>query len=92
MSLIAWYPLNGTLEDYSGNKYTLQNNGASIDNSGKIGKCYSFNNNNIIITKNPTTSDTFSISLWVYKTSSANGCLYNTRTVMGNGVSFFYII
>ena len=41
MSLIAWYPLNGTLEDYSGNKNDLVAYSDFIsDNNGKIGKCY----------------------------------------------------
>lgn len=42
MSLIAWYPLNGDTNDYSGNNYHLTNNGATNNASGKIGSCYEF--------------------------------------------------
>lgn len=44
MSLIAWYPLNGDTLDYAGN-YNATNNGATINNDGKIGKCYEFEEN-----------------------------------------------
>ncbi|MGL4877926.1 hypothetical protein [Paraclostridium dentum] len=46
MSLIAWYPLNGDTKDYSGNGYDLINNGATVNNAGKIGKCYNFKTTN----------------------------------------------
>lgn len=43
MSLIAWYPLNGDLRDYSGhNRHLSINNGVGLHTSGKIGKCYHF--------------------------------------------------
>ena len=42
MALIAHYPLNGDLNDISGNDYHLTNYGATVDNNGKIGKCYNF--------------------------------------------------
>jgi len=35
MSLIAHWPLIDTLEDYSGNRQILTNNGAIIDDNGK---------------------------------------------------------
>ena len=91
MSLIAWYPLNGNLEDYSENKQSLQNNGATINNAGKIGKSYSFSNNYMTVPKNCVISNTFSISVWVYITSSQNSCIYNTRTVSGEGLSLFIL-
>ena len=43
MSLIAWYPLTGHLDDLAGgNKLTYVNNsGVLVTNqSGKIGSCY----------------------------------------------------
>ena len=43
MSLIHWWPLNGNTNDLGLNPISLSNKNASIDNSGKIGKCYSFN-------------------------------------------------
>ena len=43
IDLIAHYPLNGNTDDYSAYGNDLINNGAVIDNNGKIGKCYSCN-------------------------------------------------
>lgn len=45
MSLLVWLPLNGTLEN-KGLKgdVTVTNNGATVSDNGKIGKCYSFGN------------------------------------------------
>ena len=42
MALIAWWPLNGNLKDYSGNNYDLTGQNVIIDSIGKIGKCYLF--------------------------------------------------
>lgn len=42
MSLIHWWPLNGDTKDYGVLNNNLSNSNAQIDNSGKIGKCYSF--------------------------------------------------
>jgi hypothetical protein len=69
MSLIAWYPLNGDTKDYSGNGLDATNSGASIDNSGKIGKCYSFNGgSNYITAGNPTKlqiKNEITLSAWI---------------------------
>ena len=35
-------PLNGTLDNIGISDVTVTNNGATVDNNGKIGKCYSF--------------------------------------------------
>lgn len=40
MSLIAWYPLNGDLKDYSENQNDMVNSGLSVGKTGKIGQCY----------------------------------------------------
>lgn len=42
MSLQVWLPLNGNLNNQGLNNISVTNNGAIVDNSGKIGKCYSF--------------------------------------------------
>ena len=47
MSLKVWLPLNGTLENKGLLSLTSSTNiGAVINNSGKIGNCYSFNGSN----------------------------------------------
>lgn len=43
MSLQVWLPLNGDLHNQGLNNFTITNNGATINNNGKIGKCYYFN-------------------------------------------------
>ena len=46
MSLQVWLPLNGDLHNYGLSNINIINNGATIDNNGKIGKCYSFDGTN----------------------------------------------
>lgn len=70
MSLIHWWPLNGNLNDYGINNNALTNNGATIDNAGKIGKCYSFNSNTLTLSS-VNIGDEFSVSYWVYYTDLA---------------------
>lgn len=66
MSLRLWLPLNGTLENKGLDTVTITNNNATIDSSGKIGQCYSFNNSKGIgITNAITLGTTFSIACWI---------------------------
>lgn len=64
MSLQVWLPLNGDLHNQGLSNITVTNNGATVNTSGKIGSCYSFNGSNQKIT------GTFSSSI-----SSAIGSL-----------------
>jgi hypothetical protein len=46
MSLQVWLPLNGDLHNQGLNQdLTISNHNATINNNGKIGKCYYFNGN-----------------------------------------------
>lgn len=70
MSLIAHYPLNGNILDYSGNNLHATNNYAAVYNNGKIGKCYTFTqmgNDGINITQTNLTQlqNNYSMSIWV---------------------------
>lgn len=67
MALIAWYPLNGDILDYSGNENHATNYGATIDVNGKIGKCYSFDgiDDGIATPWKPT--EFFTLGMWFYK-------------------------
>lgn len=49
MALRVWLPLNGNLENKGLSNCTVTNNGATIDNSGKIGKTYLFDANDDFI-------------------------------------------
>ena len=42
MSLQVWLPLNGDLHNQGLSGLTATNSGATVNNSGKIGKCYQF--------------------------------------------------
>lgn len=41
MALKVWLPLDGDLRNLGASDVTITNNGATVNNSGKIGKCYS---------------------------------------------------
>lgn len=46
MALRVWLPLDGNLNNYGISGVTVTNNGATVNNHGKIGKCYSFSASN----------------------------------------------
>ena len=70
MALQVWLPLNGDLKNKGCADVTVTNNGAVVDNNGKIGKCYSFNNNALYgDVSNLSTSKQLSGSCWVYLTN-----------------------
>ena len=72
MSLRISLPLNGTLDNQGLDDAVITNDGCTINNNGKTGKCYSFNNTRIILEcaslKNLFSSPTqpFSFSTWIY--------------------------
>ena len=68
MGLQVWLPLNGNLNNQGLSNVTATNNGATVDNNGKIGKCYSFGTGTSYITVDPTslkTATEFSFCCWV---------------------------
>ena len=46
MALRVWLPLNGNINNYGISDIVATNNGATVDNNGKIGLCYRFGNGN----------------------------------------------
>ena len=94
MSLRIWLPLNGSLENKGLDDITVTNNGATIDNNGKIGKCYSFNGSNsgINVTGNTIVSlsaGDFSIAFWIYNDDQGDRSIYLatiTPTDFGLGI------
>ena len=69
MSLQVWLPLNGNLENKGLSNIAITNNGATIDDNGKIGKCYSFGNNKTIKTTIDIPASPISASCWIYLNS-----------------------
>lgn len=87
MALQIWLPLNGDLTQQGLSNVTVTNNGATVDNNGKIGKCYSFDgtDDRISIDNKISLSYPISIAAWIYPTnvSSTNTqyiLSYNTDT------------
>ena len=72
MSLQVWLPLNGDLHNQGLSNVTVTNNGATVDNSGKIGKCYSIGSSKRIsstIDASKLKTNSISFACWVYITS-----------------------
>lgn len=65
MSLVVWLPLNGNLENQGLSNVTVTNNGATVDNNGKIGKCYRFDGDVYLnLSKGIDTTKDYSICYW----------------------------
>ena len=66
MSLRVWLPLNGNLNNQGLSDIAVTNNGATIDNNGKIGKCYYFDGTYISFNRPlPNPCSAFTICGWV---------------------------
>lgn len=61
---------------------SITNNGATIDNNGKIGKCYSFNGSDSYISTSDITyfspDNTRSICFWMYSNSETSAAIIGT--------------
>lgn len=92
MSLRVWLPLNGTLDNQGLDDVVVTNNGATVDNNGKIGKCYNFDgSNNYISFPYSFPSGDWSYSIWFYTTSTDTQTLGCCRNGVGLGFSVFLI-
>lgn len=73
MSLLVWLPLTQDLRNQGLSNVTVTNNGAIIDNNGKIGKCYYFDGNDHIRISLPselTTIKNTTVCAWIKSTGS----------------------
>ena len=70
MSLQVWLPLVGSLENKGLNPVSITNNGATVNNSGKIGKCYSFDGTDDRIYSNFSIGNEWSAGCWFYAATS----------------------
>ena len=87
MSLQVWLPLNGNLHNQGLADITVTNNGVTVDNNGKIGKCYYFNGNNQYLQLNRSlvnlyTND-FSWAIWLKPTDSTRGIIFSEYASAG---------
>ena len=90
MSLVVWLPLNGNLENQGLSNITVTNNGATVDNNGKIGKCYSFNGSSAKISTSINLTPAMSFCAWV-KFNSVKNFVIDARDSSGKGYQPIYI-
>lgn len=78
MALRVWLPLNGNLNNQGLSNCAVVNSGATIDNSGKIGKTYLFDANDDFISIDSADMRNifkggnipFTIAFWIYNTKT----------------------
>lgn len=97
MSLQVWLPLNGNLQNKGLADASVINNGATVNNSGKIGQCYSFDGTDDYLSLNNLTCAgwaEFSLTCWCYPTTDF-GALFLIRgggthrvRITGSGFAF----
>ena len=77
MALQVWLPLRGDLNNYGLSDVTVTNSDATVDNNGKIGKCYSFDSNSYLKESNFDWTNfnvnQFSLCCWYNEPSVASG-------------------
>ena len=84
MALQVWLPLNGDLHNQGLSSVTVTNSSATVNNSGKIGKCYSFNGSSsgLAVDKCPFQGKSeFSISVWCYPNTTTLDGLFGHQSV-----------
>lgn len=86
MSLRVWLPLNGTLDNYGCTYVDVVNNNTTINNNGKIGKCYEFGTNKYIklvdYANEFLTYNEFSLSVW-FKCTAQNTAHSGSALISG---------
>ena len=92
MSLRVWLPLNGDLTNNGLSDVTVTNNGATVDNSGKLGKCYYFNGSaQWLQLSDPINifSGDFSYAVWLKPTDSTRSIIISDfSSGKGSNVAF----
>ena len=89
MSLQVWLPLNGNLNNQGLSDVTVTNKGATANNSGKIGSCYSFDTGKYLtVTRPAAVTKEISYSCWVNITSW-NSATYDCILSMATGTSWY---
>lgn len=88
MSLLIWLPLNGDLTQQGLSNVTVTNNGATVDNNGKIGKCYSFGSAKRITVSQPANLSTAAASLSCWVNLSTWGTSYDSLVNLSTGTGW----
>ena len=91
MGLKVWLPLDGDLRNLGSSNVEVTNNGATVDDAGKIGKCYSFDGNDDYIRLNSSElyniftggTQQFSICFWVYHADTTRAIIFGDYNLSG---------
>lgn len=87
MALQVWLPLLGNLENQGVSDITVSNNGATVNNNGKIGKCYYFNGSSQWLQFSKTVGDLysgdFSYAIWLKPTDKTRGIIFSEYSSSG---------
>lgn len=94
MSLQVWLPLNGNLNNQGLSDITVNNYGATVNNSGKIGQCYSFDGTNDYLSFSYNIADIvchpWSFVCWAkFNNVTSNATLICSRKTTGKGMAIF---
>lgn len=95
MSLKVWLPLTGDLRNLGTSNLAVTINGATVDNNGKIGKCYAFNGSTSYIALSGNDlfkiftggTQQFSITMWVFHADTTRAILFGDFSTSG-GIGF----
>lgn len=89
MALQVWLPLNGNIKNQGLSNITVTNNGATVNDNGKIGKCYSFATNQYIqLTNVPASSlSNCSVCFWIKIAANEGQWLL----LSGQGVQYYLL-
>lgn len=96
MSLQVWLPLNGDLRNQGCSDITVTNNGATVDNNGKIGKCYYFNGSSQYLQLNRSLGDIysndFSWCIWLKPMDDTRGIIFSEYASSGSSNVAFELL
>ena len=88
MALKIWLPLDGDLRNLGCSNIEVANNGATIDNAGKIGKCYYFDGNGHYLQLSESVGDLysgdFSWAVWLKPTDSTRSIISSEYSSTGS--------
>ena len=84
MGLQIWLPLNGNLENKGLSKVTLTTSGTPTIENGKIGQCYTFNEDSYLISTETFLEGATQYSLCCWFKSDYNGTAWKRIISLGN--------
>ncbi len=77
--LVAYYPLDSDVSDYSGNSLDGENNGAVATSSSLINGAYDFSYNSIGVSNFPSIAKNITFAFWIKPGSNLNGEILGKR-------------